>query len=99
MTASGMENATHQALPMLTRNRSSMEGLSKNVPLIVERVMEVFQAKNKDVKSRNGILGVLRELIIVRQGGLTTDIPRLIPCVMEAISDTETTLRTKGLRV
>lgn len=93
----GASVPSSMAPPMLLRQRSSFEVLEENVPLIVSEIQKQFRSGK--LQTKQGVLTLLRELIIVRAGNLEPYLPELLPFTIEAVKDKDNQLRERGLEL
>merc|ERR1719334_353504 len=95
--------------PPLMRQKTSLEVVDENVKDIMEQI--IIQLQDEKVKTKTGILRVLRELVMVRQAsrsnrckaipsvGLSPYFPELIPQLAKCMGDNDIVVRQKSLRV
>jgi len=109
VTGMEMEETDPLKSPPLMRQRSSLEVVDENVQAIMDQI--ILQLKDENVKTKTGILRVLRELVMVRQAfrsnrckaissvGLSPYFNELIPQLTNCMGDNDIVLRQKALRV
>jgi len=109
VTGQQMEESDPLALPPMMRLKTSVEVVDEYVTIIMEQIIKQLETDN--VKTKTGILGVLRELVLVRQAtrshrckkasplGLSPYFPDLIPQLANCMGHNDILLRQKSLRV
>jgi len=109
VTSQQIEESDPLVPPPLMRIKTSIEVVDDYVQDIMDRI--IIQLKKENVKTKTGILGVLRELVLVRQArrshrckraspvGLSPYFPELIPQLAKCLGHNDIVLRQKSLRV
>jgi len=109
VTGKQMDESDPLALPPMFRHKTSSEVVDEYVQQIMDQI--IIQLKTENVKTKTGILGVLRELVLVRQAvrshrskqvsraGLSPYFPELIPQLAKCMGDNDIVVRQKSLRV
>jgi len=99
-------------MPPLVRQVSSFQLMSQKLPEMMKEITTQFASKTSDTKVKNGLLGILRDLVLVRQAErsvrcdvLPEDgiklyfadlIPQIIVCVQQ---NTDVQLKSRALYV
>jgi len=109
ITGKQMDESDPLALPPMFRHKTSVEVVDEHVKDIMDQIIKQLETEN--VKTKTGILGVLRELVLVRQAersqrakkvsplGLSPYFSELIPQLAKCMGDNDIVLRQKSLRV
>lgn len=73
--------------------------LRELIPKIIASIAKQLKEKSKSVKIRNGAFSLLRELVLIQEGGLTEHIAALVPGILLALGDKHTSanLKIEGL--
>ncbi|ETO22841.1 hypothetical protein RFI_14352 [Reticulomyxa filosa] len=96
-------------IPALARQKSEFHIISERVKDIIKHVVREMKRGNAEVRS--GLLGIVRDLVVVRQAerskrcdvlgeeGLSEFFPELIPQIVTCVSDSDAQLKNQGLHV
>jgi len=109
VTGKQIEESDPLSLSPMMRQKTSAEVVDDYIPEIMNQI--IIELKKENVKTKTGILGVLRELILVTQArrshrcrqaspvGLSPYFTELIPQLAKCLGDNEIVVRQKSLRV
>jgi len=99
-------------MPPLVRQVSSFQLMSQKLPEMMSQICAQFKSKTADSKVKNGLLGILRDLVLVRQAnrsercdvlpehGIKEYFEELIPQIISCIQqNTDVQLKSRALYV
>jgi len=112
-TSSFSSNENHPFdMPPLVRQVSSFQLMSQKLPEMMQQICTQFKSKTADSKVKNGLLGILRDLVLVRQAersvrcdvlpedGIKGYFGELIPDIVACIQqNTDVQLKSRALYV